>query len=486
HLTNSHSQNCLLPTPITLFLTPFLGMTLVHYSMLIIENLIELWNRLTSNLEMLVISSTFILIIITLYFMRKPRKIYLVDFACYKPAPSYKCPKEHCMKVVDKEEVFTEESLEFVRKILEKSGIGQDAYGSNGVLQIPQDLCMAEARKETEMVVFGAVDELLAKTGVKPADIGILVVNSSVFNPQPSLSAMIVNRYKLRGNVLSYNLGGMGCSAGLISIHLAKDLLQVHPNSYALVVSTENATSSWYEGNERSMLITNCLFRVGGVAVLLSNRSFDRRCSKYQLMNSIRTHKGADDKSYNCVMQREDKNDAIGISLSKELVGVAGDALKANITTLGPLVLPLFEQLKFLATLIMKKILKIKIKSYIPDFKLAFEHFCIHPGGRAVLDTVEKSLDLTEWHMEPSRMTLYRFANTSSTSIWYELAYSEAKGRIKKGNRVWQLGFGSGFKCNSVVWRALRSINPANEENPWIDEINDFPVHIPKATPVMY
>ncbi|KAJ0041095.1 hypothetical protein Pint_27504 [Pistacia integerrima] len=26
-----------------------------------------------------------------------------------------------------------------------------------------------------------------------------------------------------------------------------------------------------------------------------------------------------------------------------------------------------------------------KIKPYIPDFKLAFEHFCIHAGGRAVL-----------------------------------------------------------------------------------------------------
>ncbi|KAH9309737.1 hypothetical protein KI387_037648, partial [Taxus chinensis] len=46
------------------------------------------------------------------------------------------------------------------------------------------------------------------------------------FNPTPSLSAMIINHYKLRGNITSYNLGGMGCSAGLISIDLAKDLLQ--------------------------------------------------------------------------------------------------------------------------------------------------------------------------------------------------------------------------------------------------------------------
>ena len=67
------------------------------------------------------------------------------------------------------------------------------------------------------MVMFGAIDKLLAKTRVNVKDIGILIVNYSVFNPTPSLSAMDVNRYKLRGNILSYNLGGMGCSAGLVS-----------------------------------------------------------------------------------------------------------------------------------------------------------------------------------------------------------------------------------------------------------------------------
>jgi 3-ketoacyl-CoA synthase len=86
---------------------------------------------------------------------------------------------------------------------------------------------MAEARREAEAVMFGAIDSLLAKTGVRARDIGVVVVNCSLFNPTPSLSAMVVNHYKLRGNVASYNLGGMGCSAGLISIDLAKQLLQV-------------------------------------------------------------------------------------------------------------------------------------------------------------------------------------------------------------------------------------------------------------------
>ncbi|KAK6120756.1 hypothetical protein DH2020_045497 [Rehmannia glutinosa] len=216
---------------------------------------------------------------------------------------------------------------------------------------------------------------------------------------------------------------------------------------------------------------------MGGAAILLSNRPSDRLSSKYELKHTVRTHLGADDRAYKCVSQEVDKDGNIGMTISKDLMAIAGEALKANITAVGPLVLPISEQFLFLATLVARKVLKIKgIRAYIPDFKLAFEHFCIHAGGKAVLDEVEKKLSLTKWDMEPSRMTLYKYSNTSSSSLWYELAYAEAKGRIKKGDRIWQIGFGSGFKCASGVWRALRTINPAQEDNPWIDVIDQFPV----------
>ena len=42
------------------------------------------------------------------------------------------------------------------------------------------------------------------------------MVNCSLFCPTPSLSAMLVNRFKMREDILSFNLGGMGCSAGKI------------------------------------------------------------------------------------------------------------------------------------------------------------------------------------------------------------------------------------------------------------------------------
>ncbi|KAL3506018.1 hypothetical protein ACH5RR_031400 [Cinchona calisaya] len=467
-----------------LMLIPLLVVVSVNLSTVTVEDLVLLWEQLRFNLVSVILCSTLMVFLGTLYFMTRPRKVYLVDFACYKPGPEVMCPKELFMERSKQAGIFSEENLAFQKKILERSGLGQKTYFPESLLQVPANPCIAEARKEAEMVMFGAIDQLLAKTGVKAKDIGILVVNCSLFCPTPSLSAMIVNHYKFRGNILSYNLGGMGCSAGLISIDLAKQLLQVQPNSYALVVSMENITLNWYFGNNRSMLVSNCIFRMGGAAILLSNKSSDRRRSKYQLIHTVRTHKGADDRSYGCVFQEEDENKKIGVALSKDLMAVAGEALKTNITTLGPLVLPMSEQILFFITLLGRKVFKMKIKPYIPDFKLAFEHFCIHAGGRAVLDELEKNLDLSEWHMEPSRMTLLRFGNTSSSSLWYELAYSEAKGRIRKGDRTWQIAFGSGFKCNSAVWRALKTIEPTKEKNPWMDEIDEFPVQVPRVATI--
>ena len=49
-------------------------------------------------------------------------------------------------------------------------------------------------------------------------------------------------------------------------------------------------------------------------------------------------------------------------------------------TTLGPLVLPISEQLIFGVNLLLRKVFRRKIKPYIPDFKTAFEHVCIHTG----------------------------------------------------------------------------------------------------------
>ena len=67
---------------------------------------------------------------------------------------------------------------------------------------------------------------------------------------------------------------------------------------------------------------------------------------------------------------------------------------------------------------------------------------------------MQTMFQLDETQMAASRAALYRYGNTSSASIWYELAYHEQTGHVHRGSRVWQIAFGSGFKCNSAVWVA--------------------------------
>lgn len=43
--------------------------------------------------------------------------------------------------------------------------------------------------------------------------------------------------------------------ASIIAIDLAKDMLQLQGNSYAIVVSTENITQNCYTGKQKSMLV---------------------------------------------------------------------------------------------------------------------------------------------------------------------------------------------------------------------------------------
>ena len=67
-------------------------------------------------------------------------------------------------------------------------------------------------------------------------------------------------------------------------------------------------------------------------------------------------------------------------------------------------------------------------------------------------------MQLEAFHTEASRMTLMNYGNTSSSSIWYELEYiqeHQTSNPLKKGDRVMQVAFGSGFKCTSGVWLKL-------------------------------
>lgn len=54
---------------------------------------------------------------------------------------------------------------------------------------------------------------------------------------------MLVNKFKMRDDVRTFSLGGMGCSAGQIGLDIIREILTNGGSCrYALLVSTENMT----------------------------------------------------------------------------------------------------------------------------------------------------------------------------------------------------------------------------------------------------
>ncbi|MCO5594371.1 hypothetical protein L7F22_048401 [Adiantum nelumboides] len=403
--------------------------------------------------------------------------VYLIDYTCAKCPDDYKVNMEMMFFFLKSMGTFSDKDIMFQSRVFLKSGIGEEAYVPRATLEKPRAVSLDESREQVHLLVLNTVDTLLKKTGVSPKLIDILVINCTGFNPTPSITCMVVNFFKMRADVKTFHLNGMGCSAGLISLGLARDLLTANRNTarYALVASTE-VMNKIYDGKERPMMVTNCLFRCAGNAVLLSNRKEDKERAKMEVMHVVRVNTAWSDEAHSVVETCEDDDGVWGARLSPQLIKVAGETLAMNIKRLAPKVLPVGELCKAGWNLLQRRVLKKKdVAEYVPNFKLAFEHFCIHPGGRAVIEGVGRGLHLQPYDIEPSAMALHRFGNTSCSGVWYVLAYMEAKARLKQGDRVWQIGLGSGFKCNSVVLKVLRDLN-SEYENPWHSCVHRYPV----------
>ena len=76
---------------------------------------------------------------------------------------------------------------------------------------------------------------------------------------------------------------------------------------------------------------------------LMACRAADRSRAKYEMTLTVRSHIGADDDAFNAIRQREDEEGIRGICLQRNVVPTAALALKTNIASLAPHVLPLTE-----------------------------------------------------------------------------------------------------------------------------------------------
>ncbi|EIE20271.1 thiolase-like protein [Coccomyxa subellipsoidea C-169] len=353
---------------------------------------------------------------------------------------------------------FNEETLSVMRKVYfgDEAGVGDATGIPKGIVaNVPFDVSMDAALAEMEMVIYQVAETAMQASNIKPSEVDILITATDTYVPVPSMSAMIANRFGMRTDLRTYSLAGHACTSGVIAVELAQQLLKARAakGKVALVVLHESCTAGFSGSNDKACAAANVLFRLNGAALVLSNRSKDRRRAKYELMHTERTLL-ATDKAFNSIKVRQASDGETGVFLHKEdLLAAAGKTIKLTLTKLAPRILPLSELFRAAWN-----------KDYKPDLARAFDHILIHTGAAAVITAVVKGLQLDPKAAVPSSEALERFGNTTMCSTYYILANIESQGGIKKGDRILQLGFGSGFKCGAAFWRARRTVKDAKHK----------------------
>lgn len=400
-------------------------------------------------------------------------RCYLLAYQCYKATDDRKLDTESCAKVILRNKNLGLEEYRFLLKTIVNSGLGEETYGPRNIIagreQCPS---LIDSISEMDEIFFDTLDDLFVRTGVSPSEIDVLVVNVSLFSPMPSLTSRIVNKYKMREDIKTFNLTGMGCSGSLVAIDLVQHLFKTYKNIYAIVVSSESLGPNWYCGKEKPMMLANCLYRSGGCSMLFTNKPALRHQAILRLKSLIRTHLGSSDEAYRCSKQEEDEHGHRGFRLTKSIAKVAAKALIMNLQMQVGRVLPLRELLRYVAVSCCHRKKKANTIRAGLNLKAGINHFCIPPTESAVINRVGEGLGLNEYDLEPVRMALYRFGNTSSGGLWYVLGYMEAKKRLKKGNKILMISFGAGYECNNCVWEVMRDLD---DSNVWKDRIQNYP-----------
>ncbi|KAK2956280.1 putative 3-ketoacyl-CoA synthase 9 [Blattamonas nauphoetae] len=417
-----------------------------------------------------------VLIMVTTWsVLRHGRSVYVLDHICWQPPNHAKVPHDLFIQKATASGAFSEESLNFQKFLLNHNGLSDETY-------LPP-LCfdphhpLRSAIDEATTGIFSALDLLFSEhASFDPRrDLDLLIVSCASFTVQPSICARIANRYKLKPSHRAYELSGMGASGGMLGIDLANEIMLSRDNLHAVVVSTDNCCSNFYFGDQHDYLVANTMWRWGVSAALLSNTSKSRQTARYKLLKSIRTNCAFNDSCFSSIQNEEDEFGQVGLRLSRTLRKPMGVALRMNINQLCPYIIGAQDQL----LMTLNRMLSLfsnapqRKKRYTINFTKYINHFCIHAGGLKLIADIKHNLHLNDEQISPPLSTLFRYGLLSGSSQWYQLALLERKKKINRGDKIWQLSYGSGFVVVSATWLALKGSEREPLGQVWPEALED-------------
>jgi predicted naringenin-chalcone synthase len=253
----------------------------------------------------------------------------------------------------------------------------------------------------------------LESAGLEPSRISHLVIATCTGVGAPDCDIELASRLGLPSSVERTQVVWMSCTGGFPALRVGQRALREEPACYSLVVCVEICSLHVRADGDSGSLLAHSLFADGASAVVLGSGAGEEKALAW-----IGSH-----RSEMMIEGRELLSWSFGDHGFR--AHIDGDLPAAIEGRVGDFV-----------------------AKVLPGGRSEVASWCVHPGGAAILDAVERALELSPDSLSSSREVLRTRGNMSSATIFYVLEKELA--RLEPGQAGFLLGFGTGLTMEGL------------------------------------
>ena len=278
---------------------------------------------------------------------------------------------------------------------------------------------MDEYEQWSKTLAAEAVERILHETNTDPKDIERLITISCTGFFAPGLDYYLIERFGIPAEANRTNIGFMGCAASLIGFRSVLESMSSaqRANSKTLLLSVELCSLHLQTEPTRDNILANMIFADGCAAALFDGSKTE---------NGLKL-----------------------LSTSSYLFRKSSEYMGWKIGNYGFEMILSSDLPKIILNEAVPKLKEILAGRGIPPENIT--HWALHPGGRAILDSLQNGLNLTDEQLLPSRTVLRNYGNLSSASILFVLREILKNSKLKRDERVCAVAFGPGLTMETAI-----------------------------------
>jgi predicted naringenin-chalcone synthase len=251
-----------------------------------------------------------------------------------------------------------------------------------------------------------------------PSEITHLLTVSCTGMSAPGLDLQVMDLMDLPKNIFRSSVNFMGCYAAIHALKIADAICNSQATAKVMIVCTELCTLHFQKEATADNIASSLLFGDGSAAVLVTPDDYASKGLRLE-------------KFYSEVVPRGKKDMAWELSSTGFLMTLSGYIPELIEEDFEPLVTRALSG---------------------TDMRMAdINKYCIHPGGKRILESIQKSLSLEPGALKEGFDVLKKYGNMSSPTILFVLKEILQQLDHQPSNKIFGAAFGPGLTMETFL-----------------------------------